>query len=162
MKVCIKTQVRIYGDTEPEPSGNPLGSALGISLVLGLYFIVYPSSRHNTDTVHSTQKYIFVSNSSHPKPFYCYFINQLMEDVLSSGWAAKYLKGLAFLSLLCNQMWFQTDNCDQTHPFGTMFFNIHFQPYSTSLPTNCYIHTPPKWVHVSWNISKYMIHLLHI
>ena len=31
--VCIMTQVRIYGDIQPKPLGNPLGSALGISLV---------------------------------------------------------------------------------------------------------------------------------
>jgi hypothetical protein len=30
---------------------GPLGSALGISYVLGLYFIVYPSSCHGTDTI---------------------------------------------------------------------------------------------------------------
>ena len=32
-------------------SGNPSGSALGISLGLRRYFIVYPSSRHNTVTI---------------------------------------------------------------------------------------------------------------
>ena len=31
--------------------GNPLGFALGIALGLKLYFIVHPSSCHNTDTV---------------------------------------------------------------------------------------------------------------
>ena len=51
--VCIVTQVRIYDKIYPEPSGYPLGFALGISLGLRLYFIVYPSSRHNTDTVES-------------------------------------------------------------------------------------------------------------
>ena len=45
------TQVGIYGEIEPEPSRNPSGYALGISLVLRLYSTVYPSSRHNTDTV---------------------------------------------------------------------------------------------------------------
>ena len=30
---------------------NPPGSALGLSLVLRLYFIIYPSSCHNTDPV---------------------------------------------------------------------------------------------------------------
>ena len=44
------TQVGIYGEIQPEPLGNPLGSALRISLVLRLYFTVYPSSRHNTDS----------------------------------------------------------------------------------------------------------------
>ena len=33
------------------PSGYPLRSALGISLVPGLYFTMYPSPRHKTDTV---------------------------------------------------------------------------------------------------------------
>ena len=45
------TQVGIYDKIKLEPSGNPLGSALMISLVLRLYFTVYPTSRHNTDTV---------------------------------------------------------------------------------------------------------------
>ena len=49
--VCIMTQVRIYGAIQPEPSGNPSGSAPGISFVLRLYFTVYPSSRPNTDTI---------------------------------------------------------------------------------------------------------------
>ena len=40
-------QVGIYGEIQPEPSGNPLGSTLGISLVLRIYF----TSRHNTDTI---------------------------------------------------------------------------------------------------------------
>ena len=35
----------------PEPSGNPLGSALRIFLGLRQYFIVHPSSRHNTVTI---------------------------------------------------------------------------------------------------------------
>ena len=35
------TQVGIYGEIYPEPSGNPSGSALGISHVLTLYFTVY-------------------------------------------------------------------------------------------------------------------------
>ena len=48
--VCIVTQVGIYCEIQPEPLGNPSGSALGISLGLRLYFTVYPSSRHNTDT----------------------------------------------------------------------------------------------------------------
>ena len=33
------------------PLGNPSGSALGISLGLRLYFTVYPSFCHNTDTL---------------------------------------------------------------------------------------------------------------
>ena len=45
-------RVGIYSEIKPEPSGNPSGSALGISLWLILYFTVHPSSRHNTDTVH--------------------------------------------------------------------------------------------------------------
>ena len=49
--VCNMTQVGVYGEIWPEPSGNPLGSAHGISLVLRLYFTVHPSSCHNTDTV---------------------------------------------------------------------------------------------------------------
>ena len=36
------------------PEGNPLGSALAIFLSLRLYFTVYPSSHHNTDTVKCT------------------------------------------------------------------------------------------------------------
>ena len=50
------TQVGINGEIWLEPSGNPSGSALGISLVLRLYFTVYPSSRHNTDTVSKSMK----------------------------------------------------------------------------------------------------------
>ena len=34
------------------PQEIPLGSALGISLGLRLYFTVYPSSCHNIDTVY--------------------------------------------------------------------------------------------------------------
>ena len=49
---CIVTQVGVYNEILPEPSGNPSGSALKISLRLRQYFIVYPSSRHNTVTVH--------------------------------------------------------------------------------------------------------------
>ena len=49
--VCIMTKVRIHSEIQPEPSGNPSGSALRNSLVLRLYFTVCPSSRHNTDTV---------------------------------------------------------------------------------------------------------------
>ena len=51
--VCIVTQVGIYREIYPEPSGNHSGFALGISFGLRLYFTLYPSSRHNTDTVHS-------------------------------------------------------------------------------------------------------------
>ena len=47
----ISRIARKYDEIEPQPSGNPLGFALGISLGLRLYFIVYPSSHHNTDTV---------------------------------------------------------------------------------------------------------------
>ena len=47
---CIVTRVGVYNEISPEPSGNPSGSALGISLGLRRYFIVYPSSRHNTVT----------------------------------------------------------------------------------------------------------------
>ena len=49
--VCILTRVRKYDERKPEFLGNPLGFALGISLGLRLYFMVYPSSCHNTDTV---------------------------------------------------------------------------------------------------------------
>ena len=45
------THVGIFCEIEPEPSRNPLVSALGISLELRLYFTVYPSSCHSTDTV---------------------------------------------------------------------------------------------------------------
>ena len=45
------TRVGGYNEILPEPSGNPLGSALGISCGLRQYFIVYPSSRHNTVTI---------------------------------------------------------------------------------------------------------------
>ena len=45
------TQVGVYDEILPEPSGNPSGSALGITLGLRQYFIVYPSSRHNTVTI---------------------------------------------------------------------------------------------------------------
>ena len=34
----------MYDEIEPEPSGNLLGFALGISFGLRLYFTVYPSS----------------------------------------------------------------------------------------------------------------------
>ena len=44
----------VYDEISPEPSGNPSGSALGISLGLRRYFIVYPSSRHNTVTITKT------------------------------------------------------------------------------------------------------------
>ena len=44
------TEVGVY-EILPEPEGNPAGSALGISFGLRQYFIVYPSSRHNTVTV---------------------------------------------------------------------------------------------------------------
>ena len=46
------TRVGIYSDIQPEPSG----SALGISLMLRLYFTVYPSSYHYTDTMSVTFK----------------------------------------------------------------------------------------------------------
>ena len=39
---------------KPEPSGNPMGFALGIFLELRLYFTVYLSSRHKTDTILQT------------------------------------------------------------------------------------------------------------
>ena len=45
------TQFGMYGERKPEPSGNPLGFALGIFLVCRLYFTVYPSSHHKSDTV---------------------------------------------------------------------------------------------------------------
>ena len=51
--VCIMTQVRMYSEIYPELSGNPMASALWISLVLTLYFTVYPSSCQNTDKVKS-------------------------------------------------------------------------------------------------------------
>ena len=49
--VCIVTWVRKYNEIKPKPEGNPSGLALRISLGLRLYFIVYPSSCHNTDTI---------------------------------------------------------------------------------------------------------------
>ena len=50
--VCIMTQVGIYNKIfKPDPSENPLASALWISLVLRLYLIVYSSSCHNSDTI---------------------------------------------------------------------------------------------------------------
>ena len=49
--VCIMTQVRIYGEIQTEPSGISTGSDLRISLVLRLYFTVYPFSCHNTNTL---------------------------------------------------------------------------------------------------------------
>ena len=52
---CIVTRVRVYDEILPEPSGNPSGSVLGISFGLRQYFIVYPSSRHNTVTVYSLE-----------------------------------------------------------------------------------------------------------
>ena len=45
---CIVTQVGVYAEISLEPSGIPSGSANGISLGLRQYFIVYPSSGHNT------------------------------------------------------------------------------------------------------------------
>ena len=50
----MMTQVGIYGEIQPEPSRNPQGSALRISLELRLWFTIYPFSRHNTDTVYGT------------------------------------------------------------------------------------------------------------
>ena len=50
---CIVTLVGVYDKILPEPGGNLSGSTLGISLGLTQYFIVYPSSRHNTFTVYS-------------------------------------------------------------------------------------------------------------
>ena len=47
---CIVTWVGGYDEILPETSGNPSGSALRISLGLRQYFIVHPSSRHNTVT----------------------------------------------------------------------------------------------------------------
>ena len=47
VNVNVCTPVGIYYEIQPEPSGNPSGSALG----LRLYFTVYLSSCHNTDTV---------------------------------------------------------------------------------------------------------------
>ena len=38
---CIVTRVRVYNEILPEPSGNLSGSALGISLRLRQYFMVY-------------------------------------------------------------------------------------------------------------------------
>ena len=57
--VCIMTKVGIYSEHYPEPSGKPLGSALGISIVLRLYFTVYASSRHNTDTILGKLKSVY-------------------------------------------------------------------------------------------------------
>ena len=45
--ICIVTQVKIYFEIKPDRSGNLSGSALGHRL----YFTVYPSSCHNTDSV---------------------------------------------------------------------------------------------------------------
>merc|ERR1712127_426641 len=50
--VCIRTQVRISYETWPEPSEVPSGCALGNFLGLRPYFIGYPSSRPNTDTIY--------------------------------------------------------------------------------------------------------------
>ena len=55
-KVCIMTQVGIYGEIKPKPSRNPLGSAHGISLMLRLYFTIYISSRHSTNTIQTLQQ----------------------------------------------------------------------------------------------------------
>ena len=52
---CIVTWVGGYDEILPEPSGNPSGSALGIFLRLRQYFIINPSSRHNTVTILSNQ-----------------------------------------------------------------------------------------------------------
>ena len=48
--VCIMTQVGIHGEIQPEPSENPLHSALKISIILRVYFTLYPSCYHNTYT----------------------------------------------------------------------------------------------------------------
>ena len=48
---CILMRGGVYDEISPEPSGNPSGSAIGVSLGLRRYFIVYPSSRHNTVTL---------------------------------------------------------------------------------------------------------------
>ena len=53
----IRTQVGIYGEFQHKPSENPSGSAHGISFMLRVYFTVYPSSRHNTDTFSITKGY---------------------------------------------------------------------------------------------------------
>ena len=45
---CIVTRVGVYNEILPEPEGNPVGRARGISQGLRQYFIVYPDSRHNT------------------------------------------------------------------------------------------------------------------
>ena len=47
-----------------EPSRNLLGSALGISLVLRLYFIVYPSFCHKTDTMLQLAHTSFLADQS--------------------------------------------------------------------------------------------------
>ena len=41
---CIVTRVGVYDEISPEPSGNPSGSTLRISLGLWPYFIVYPDN----------------------------------------------------------------------------------------------------------------------
>ena len=48
---CIVIQVGIYNEIKTRPLENSSGFALGISLGLRLYFIVYTSSCHNTDTI---------------------------------------------------------------------------------------------------------------
>ena len=53
--VYLMTQVTRYGAIYLELLENPLGSALGISLELSIYFNLYPSPCHNTDTVYSVQ-----------------------------------------------------------------------------------------------------------
>ena len=68
---CIVTSVRVYNEISPEPSENPTVSALGISLGLRQYFIVYPSSRHNTVISISDTVYQIVSHSIPDSPILC-------------------------------------------------------------------------------------------
>ena len=66
--VFIMTLVGIYRKIYPEPSENPLDSSLGISVVLMLYFTVYPSSCHNTDRGIFGVSYFVVNSNLSLKP----------------------------------------------------------------------------------------------
>ena len=77
---CIVTWVGVYDEILPQPSGNPLGTALRISLGLRQYFIVYPYSSQNTVTVYTghftVYTYIFTSQT----------IQKVIHTTLSYHW----------------------------------------------------------------------------
>ena len=84
--VCSLTKVRIYSEIKPEPSGNPLGFAFGISFGLRLYFTEYPSSCHITDTVLGIQcTIIYVKCIRHNTVYTVYSAQYSMYNILDPG-----------------------------------------------------------------------------